>query len=314
MSKTSRTILFFGNERLATGVTTTTPVLRSLLRAGYTVTAIIVAQDETGPSRKSRELEISSVADEYKIPILQPQKLSDAKDQLSTYGAEAAVLVAYGKLVPATIIDLFPHGIINIHPSLLPKHRGSIPLEGVLLGGDKETGVSLMQLAVKMDAGPIYAQETILLRGNETKQGLADQLSTLASAMLIDYLPSILDGSLVPGPQKEADATYDTRITKTAGLLNTLDWNQPVETIYRKVRAYAGWPRTRTTVGDTDIIITRAHIGSGDGIPGSLWIDGKMFGIHARDGVLIIDSLIPAGKREMTGQAFLAGYNPLSED
>jgi methionyl-tRNA formyltransferase len=308
MNKKSRTILFFGNERLATGVSTTTPVLQALLDNGYTVAAIIVAQSDGSASRQERGLEIGTIASEHGIPLLSFSKLSDAKDQLAAYDAIAGVLVAYGKMVPSSIIELFPAGIINLHPSLLPKHRGPTPLESTIINGDSVTGVSLMQLASKMDAGPIYVQQSVRLNGNEAKQALADQLGHLGKDMLVAHLPAILSGELQPSPQDDNEATYDNLITKTSGNFDEDAWNQSASDLERKIRAYAGWPRSRTKIGNTDIIITNCHIGSGKATPGTIWLDDKQLGVHTANGVIIIDTLIPLGKREMSAQAFLAGY------
>ncbi|HEX7632735.1 MAG TPA: methionyl-tRNA formyltransferase, partial [Candidatus Saccharimonadales bacterium] len=291
----SQRILFFGNERLGTGLATEVPVLQALIAANYDVAAVVVAQNDVGQSRKGRALEIAAVAAQHNIPLIVPAKLSEARDQLAAYGAEAAVLVAYGKIVPQSIIDLFPRGIINIHPSLLPKHRGSIPIEGVILSGELETGVSLMRLSAKMDAGPVYAQQMVALQGNETKQQLADALIVLGKDMLLASLPAILAGTLEPTEQDETFATYDNRIQKTDG---ELDFTKPAVQLEREVRAYAGWPRSRTTIGTTDVIITTAHVDpEQDGAPGALWIEGKQIGLYGSEGLLILDTLIPAGKK-----------------
>ena len=309
MKPMSPKIVFFGNERLATGVTTEAPTLRALIAAGYEVAAVVVAQESANQSRQVRPLEIAEVAAAHGIPVLTPAKALEVKDHLAGLGVSVGVLAAYGKFVPPLIINLFPRGIINIHPSLLPKHRGPTPLESVILDGDRETGVTLMQLAAAMDSGDIIAQETVRLRGDETKQALADQLLGLGKDMLLRHLPAILDGSSQASPQAENQAHYDRLIAKDAGRLDNEAWQQPVAKIERQIRAYAGWPRSRTTVGATDIIITSAHVVPGAGSPGTLWLENKSFGLHAQDGVLVIDSLIPAGKKEMSAAAFLAGYH-----
>jgi methionyl-tRNA formyltransferase len=309
MKPMSPTVLFFGNERLATGVTTQAPTLQALILAGYNVAAVIIAQESTSQSRNTRLLEIAQVARDHNIPVLAPAKLADIKNDLASYQASVGVLVAFGKFVPPSIINLFPRGIINIHPSLLPKHRGPTPLESAILDGDYETGVSLMMLAAEMDSGPIVAQETVLLRGNETKQALADQLLNLGKDMLIQYLPAILDGSLRAYTQASNRAHYDQRIAKDAGKLDDEAWKRPAAELERQIRAYAGWPRSRTKIGATDVIITSAHVAPGVGSPGTLWLEGRSLGVHAKDGILVIDSLIPAGKKEMSAAAFLAGYH-----
>lgn len=312
----SKKILFFGNERLATGVTTTACTLQDLIAHGYEVAAVVVAQNPIGASRQARQLEVAMVAEEHNIPLIAPDNLKDTATQeaLAAYQAEAGVLVAYGKLVPPEILQLFPSGIINVHPSLLPLHRGSTPIESVILEGAHETGVSLMRLVPKMDAGPLYAQESVPLSGRESKQGLVDQLSSIGLELLLQNLPAILDGMAEATTQDESLATYDPHITKQNGII---DWSKPAIQLEREVRAYAGWPRSRTRIGYTDITITASHIleapdtSEGNSEPGSLWLgDPKQLGFHTGGGVLIIDMLVPSGKKEMSAQAFLAGYKP----
>jgi methionyl-tRNA formyltransferase len=304
----SKKILFFGNERLATGIHTGVSTLQALIAHDYDVAAIVVAQNETGKSRRQRPLEVAAIAEQHHIPLLSLPKLTEAAahQQLAEFGATAAVLIAYGKIMPSAVLDIFPRGIINIHPSLLPLHRGSIPIESVILEGAAQTGVSLMQLSAKMDAGPIYAQQTIPLTGQETKQALAHQLSTIGVDLLIEHLPHILDGSLTPQPQDEAAATYDQQITKAD---SQLDWAKPAQRLEREIRAYAGWPRSRTTLGTTEVIITKAHVLLADPqTPGKLRVEDKQLAVYCGEGLLVIDALIPAGKQEMSAAAFLAGY------
>src|SRR5262249_26458649 len=148
---------------------------------------------EASTSRKARPLEIAAVAAQHNIPVLSPEKPSEIIDQLKSYNAPIGVLVAYGRMVPQSIIDIFPHGIINIHPSLLPLNRGSSPIEQAMLDGASQTGVTLMGLVKAMDAGPVYAQATVNLDGTETKANLTDALLRKGGELLIDLLPSILD-------------------------------------------------------------------------------------------------------------------------
>jgi len=300
-------IIFFGNERLATGVSTGVSTLKAILQAGYRVAAIVSHNEDTN-SRKPRPLEIAEVAESHSIPILLPSKPADIHDQLVSYGAEIGVLVAYGKIVPQSIIDIFPKGIINIHPSLLPKHRGPIPLESVILNGETETGVSVMGLVKAMDAGPVYAQETVPLRGDETKQELADTLLGIGSKLILNVLPQALAGTAQPKPQDDSQATFDELISKQDGVL---DFSKPAEQLAREVRAYLGWPQSRTSIGNKEVVITAAHVEAGTGEPGKVWREDKKFGIYTTSGIFVIDSLKPVGKNEMTAQAFLNGY-PLS--
>ncbi len=309
MKKTSKTIVFFGNERLATGVSTNTPTLQRLVKAGYDVKAVI-AKNDPARSRNSRPLEIAEVAKNHNIVLLSPSKLSEIKQFISELNPSIGILVAYGKIVPQWFIDLFPYGIINIHPSLLPLHRGPTPIESTILENGDETGVSLMQLSSQMDAGPVYDQRAVKLTGTETKQDLSDLLLDIGAEMLETALPAILNGSLEPAKQNETKATYDSMIRKQDGIIR---WNESAELIARKIRAYAYWPGSRTTLAGKDVIITQAHavLSQPTGSkPGDITIvkDTGVIMIAASNGSVCIEKLKPAGKQEMTTRAFLAGH------
>jgi methionyl-tRNA formyltransferase len=301
-------LIFFGNERLATGVTTTAPVLRMLISEGYEIAALVL-NNAPARSRTKREVEIASVAHAYHIPILFPDKLSDINGELTEYDAIAAVLVAYGKIVPQSVIDIFPKGIINIHPSLLPLHRGPTPIESVILSGENETGVSLMQLAKDMDAGPVFAQEKIQLDGEEAKQELADRLIELGARMIKNNLPSILAGDLNPVQQDSSLATYDSLIQKEDGLM---DWSKPAEQLAREVRAYAGWPKSRSIIAGKDVIITKAQSSKLEQAKqklGAMKISNNSAQIYVQTskGTLGIECVQPSGKQEMHVSDFLRG-------
>lgn len=303
----SETILFFGNERLATGVATTAPTLRALIASGYNIAAV-VANETPSLSRQKRELEVASVANDHAIPVFLPRRVLDIKAEIEKFGAVAAILVAYGKIVPQSIIDIFPKGIINIHPSLLPLHRGPTPIESVILEGAERTGVSLMQLVKEMDAGPVYAQTEIELSRTEAKQDLVDKLLGVGSELLIRTLPAILSGTLEPVAQDNSAATYDSLITKSAGIV---DWNKPAVEIERQIRAYAGWPKSRTTIASKEVIIIQASRMDLSGEPGDVTVIDQQLIIFARSGALSIKRLKPADKKEMEAAAFIAGYGAL---
>lgn len=321
----SSKVLFFGNERLGTGVSTSAPTLQALVHAGYEITGVVIAQNHASHSRKARDAEIIQVAKRYNIPVFALSNLNQEKVQLAKLSAEVAVLVAYGKIVPQNIIDIFPQGIINIHPSLLPKHRGPTPIESVILDGDTKTGASLMLLSAKMDSGAVYAQSEITLKGNETKQNLADQLLSLGGQMLLECLPDILSHTLHAKPQDDFLATYDSLIHKN---VSRLDWNKPATQLEREIRAYAGWPRSKVSLGDKEIIVTKAHIETNGNVHRKVWAINNLapdqkspngtgiiveskpdtLGFTTSTEILMIDKLIPAGKNEMTASAFLAGF------
>lgn len=304
MKSKSRKIVFFGNERLATGVTTNAPVVESLIADGWDITCVVVNFAQA-KGRNQRRLEVEQLAGKYQLPLAVPKKLSEIKGQLESCGAIAGVLCAYGKLVPQAIIDIFPAGIVNIHPSLLPLHRGPTPIESVILDGSDRTGVSLMKLARGMDSGPVYAQKAVSLTGQETKQELADKLSALGAKMLIEYLPGILSGKNKGQPQNESLATYDRLIIKAGGII---DWSKPAQKIEREIRAYAGWPASRTKLGGHELIIKKAKVSLQEGKPGEFTHSKDNLRVFCAEGALDILEVQPAGKKTMPIGAFLRGY------
>ncbi len=315
MKKQSPKIIFFGNERLATGVTTTCPTLQALLKAGYDVVAVVL-HNQSATSRSQRAVEIAELAKLHHIPILMPHKLSSIVGDLAALKAEVGVLVAFGKIIPQAVIDIFPKGILNIHPSQLPKHRGPTPLESVILSGENQTAVSLMKLTAEMDAGPVYAQQLLSVPGTITKQSLADSVSQIGSKLVIQHLLRILDGSLQPQPQNHQQATYDSLISKTDG---ELDWTRPATMLERQIRAYCTWPKSRTTIGAHQLIITSADvINTSDislfipdikaGQPGEYHATKKELVVYCGEDALRVRTVQPVNKKEMPIQAFLSGY------
>jgi methionyl-tRNA formyltransferase len=295
MSK-SKKLVFFGNERLATAVDTSAPTLRALIDAGYDIGAVVINYTP-GVSRSAKRLEIAEVAHNNHIPVMIPRKLSEISDQLKELGAMAGVLVAYGKIIPQSIINIFPAGIINIHPSLLPRYRGPTPIETAILDGAEGTGVSLMKLVAKMDAGPLYDKAALALNGNESKQEMADKLLRLGSELLIKGLPAILGESLETTAQVESQASYTKLFTKDDSLL---DWSKPALRLQREVRAFLGWPRSITRVHGQKIIVIKAKVASAEN-------DGDLV-MRCQPGWLEIQELIAPSGRTVSGADFLRGY------
>jgi methionyl-tRNA formyltransferase len=292
----SKKLVFFGNERLATSVQTTAPVLRALIGTGYEVVAL-VASTKPAVSRSYRPLEISEIAKAHNIPLLTPDNPTECLAQVKQLGASAAILVAYGKIVPAPLIEAFPKGIINLHPSLLPKYRGPTPIETAMVDGTSHSGISLMSLSPKMDAGPIFAQQSVVLNGDETKQALAERLLQAGADLLLNNLAAILESRLSATPQDDSQATYTKLLRKSDG---DIDWQEPAETIERKVRAYLGYPKSRTTLFGKPIIITSARVAKDKS-------DGELV-MACGSGWLEISQLVAPSGRSMTGADFIRGY------
>lgn len=297
-------ILFFGNERLATNASTTAPTLQRLIEAGYEVEAVI-ASHEDPISRQKRDLEIGSLAQAYDIPVILTGKKNPLLEKVRHHQTEAAVLVAFGQIIPQEVIDFFPKGIINVHPSSLPSLRGPTPIETAILDGLEETGVSIMRLESKMDAGPVYAQQKVTLSGNETKFELAEKLGGIGADLLVRHLSDILSGKLLPKPQEESQATFSKLIKKEDG---RIDWNKSAELLEREIRAFYQWPQSKALIGDLEVIITKAHVEAGNLAPGEVQMTASSLAVGTANSLLAIDMVKPLGKKEMPVSAFLAGY------
>lgn len=298
MTHTSKTILFFGTDDFSA------VSLRELIEHGFTIGAVITKPDNRkGRGRELQAPLVKQIAIEHDIPVWQPLKMSEIAAQVKaltqTNGEKPiGVLVSYGKIIPQAIIDLFEPGIVNVHPSLLPKYRGPSPIESAILNGDTETGVSIMQLSAEMDAGPVYKQVTFSLNDTETGPELETKLAELGAQELATILLSIMNGALQPTTQNDSVATYCQLLTKEDGLLNPQ--NLTAEQAERKVRAFLAYPKTKATIAGHSVVITNAHVSS----TGSSILD-----IECNDGqFLSVDELIGPSGRAMNAKAFLNGY------
>lgn len=294
-------LIFFGTDAFSV------PALIQLLAENWNLVAIVTKPD----SRAGRGQEMTFPAVKRLglargIPVLQPEKLSDIEDQIKKLNPDAGIVVAYGKIISQRVMDLFPKGLINIHPSLLPLYRGSSPIESTILSGDTDTGVTLMRIDAGMDSGPTYTADKLQLDGTEYRPDLYEKLAEMGASLLTAKLPGILEGTIVPIPQEKSKATKTQRIQKSAG---NIDWTKPAERLQREVRAYSGWPGSHGQVGGVDAIITSVRVSPKSGKPGIAYVTpSEELAVYAGEGSLIIDTLKPVGKREMTGPEFLAGH------
>jgi methionyl-tRNA formyltransferase len=189
---------------------------------------------------------------------------------------------------------------------LLPEWRGADPITFSILSGQKLTGVSLMILVEGMDEGPLIAQGPYQLGDDSTTPGLTADLVELSYEMLAEILPKYVDGSIAPYLQDDSKPiTYSRKLTKEDSIL---DWQRPAVQLEREIRAYLEWPKSRAIVKGLDIVITKAHVVDATGEPGDTAVIDKKPAIYTASQALVLDTLKPAGKKEMTGEAFLAGY------
>jgi len=296
----SKDLIFFGNERLLLGADLTeTPIFDHLVESGWNVLAVIVNENES----KSRNYKPSSIIDKakkLKIPVYSPKSKNEILDILKKHPASIAVLVAYGKIVPKEVIEFFDIGIVNIHPSLLPKYRGPSPIETAILNGDKKTGVSLMKLVSQMDAGPIYDQESVDISNNPTKFEIYQNITKSAINLLKQHLEKIALGLDKPTLQNDRQATFTYIIPKSDGLLDA-----SAETsinLFNKIRAYQFYPKPKISIDGKECIVLDAEISKNE--PSS-----KLLSVKCKDNsYLIINSLIAPNGKTMSGQDFIKGY------
>ena len=291
MTPISTKIIFFGTEDFSL------TALTGLIEAGYDIAAVVTKPDsKRGRGQILTPPAVKVVAERHNIPVWQPTDLLAISDDIRALQPVTGVLASFGKIVPESIIDLFTPGIINIHPSLLPKYRGPSPIESAIINGDHETGVSIMQLVRAMDAGPVYTQTILPLTGHETQPELYHTLAIQGTTLLVDSLPRIIDGSLQPTPQLTTDATFSHLLTKPDALLTSSLTAIEAE---RRVRAYLTAPKARLAHGDHQLIITKAHVSPTKNTP---------LDLQCSDGVfLIIDELVSPTGRRMSAGAYLRG-------
>ncbi|MFA6415991.1 MAG: methionyl-tRNA formyltransferase [Candidatus Paceibacterota bacterium] len=263
-------------------------VLDTLKDRGLLPTLIITTPDKP----KGRKLIITPPpvkiwAQENKIDFIQPDSLKFVSEKLKAKNYDLFLVASYGKIISQTILDLPAHGTLNIHPSLLPRYRGSTPIESAILNGDKEAGVTIMLLDKEMDHGPIIAQEKIDLTGEETAPILAKVLAQKGANLFADVLAEWLAQKITPLEQDHDLATYTQKIEKKYGEINL---NDPAILNFRRFRAYQPWPGVYTEIDNHQkkirLTIKKARL------------DGELF---------VIERVTPEGKKEMSWEEFQRG-------
>lgn len=271
MHKTKLNFVFFGTSEEAVYA------LESLNKKGYIPKLIVTTPDRpvgrkqllTPPLAKKWALD-------HSIPVFQPEKIDqNSIKKIKEERADIFIVVGYGKILPKDLIDISAHKALNIHTSLLPLYRGPTPVQGPILSGDDQTGVTIIVVDPEMDHGPIVAQEKYVLKGHEMEPELTKTLFTRGGELLAEILPDWIDGKIIPKEQNHTEATFTKKLKKEDGEIDLSD--DPVKN-YNKFRAYAAWPRTFFFKDGKRIIITKARL---------------------EDGKFIIERIIPEGGKEI---------------
>jgi methionyl-tRNA formyltransferase len=293
-------VVFMGSPDFALGT------LRAL-HENYPVAGVVTQPDRAaGRGRELKPPAVKKLALELKIPIMQPERLSqpEAMDQLRGWAPDVIVVAAFGQILKPDVLDLPEFGCINVHASLLPRWRGAAPINAAILHGDEETGVTIMRMDAGLDTGPILAQRSVRIEADETAGSLFETLSRLGADLLIETLPGIISGAIKPRPQPEEGATYAGMIKKQEG---KLDFSQPAVELERKVRAFNPWPGTFFEWSGHLLKVHRARAVPGKRREGERLVEHGSPAVGTSDGVLILEEVQPAGKKRMEGKSFLAG-------
>jgi len=234
-------VIFMGTPEFAL------PALDCLVSGGHEVLAVYTQPDKpAGRGRRFVSSAIKKAALDYGLPVWQPPSLRQPEEieRLASLRPEVIIVAAFGLLLPQSILDIPPLGCVNIHPSLLPRHRGPSPVAAAILAGDEITGVSIMLLDKGMDTGPLLAQQQVPVSPQDTTGSLTVNLAQIGGQLLMQTLPLWLEGKLMSQPQDNEKATYSKLVTKEEG---EIDWHRPAIELWRKVRAFQPWPGCHTT-------------------------------------------------------------------
>ncbi len=296
---------FFGTPEIASR-------MLEALAGRHDVLFAVTGEDKArGRHRHLQPPPAKETALDKNIDVIQPKSLRDEPfiDTIKNYGADAFVVVAYGKIIPSTVFNLPRHGTVNLHPSLLPKYRGAAPIEWALINGEAETGVTVQRINEDLDAGDVILQETIALDETMTAADLYERVIPLGAELLLMAMDLFEVGKAEPRPQDHEKATYCGKLERDTA---RIDWNRPAEEIHNLVRGLNPKPVAWTTFREKNIRIWRTLPFDGDHPvpqPGELAVHGKKRLLSgAVDGALEIITLQPETKKTMDGQAFINGH------
>lgn len=297
-------VVFMGTPEFAV------PALDALIGSDHEVVGVFAQPDE--PAGRGRNVvmpPVKKLALRHRLTVHQPPSLrrSCELERLASLRPDVVVIAAYGKILPEAMLKVPPRGCLNIHASLLPRHRGPSPIAGAILAGDGATGVTVMVVTRVMDTGPILAQRQVPILPHDTAGSLSQKLSEMGAELLMDTLPRWLDGRLAPQPQDAGQATYSKMIAKEDGIM---DWQRPAVDLWRRVRAFQPWPGCFTTWQGRTVKVIEAVPLPGQGAPGQVVPtddERAVVGVQTGDGVLGLLLVQLEGKRAMGAAEFARG-------
>lgn len=287
------------------------PVLRMLREEGYDVLAVVTQPDRpVGRKKILTPPPVKEAALELGLPVLQPEKLkgSPELEKIISLKPDLVVTAAYGQILPKDLLDAPILGCLNVHASLLPEYRGGAPIHQAVIDGRTETGVTIMYMAEKLDAGDIISQVRVPIGGNEDTGELFGKLSEAGTALLKETLPAVIAGTNDRIPQDHSKATFAGNITREQ---EKIDWNRPAAAIHNQIRGLRPWPGAFTEYGGKTMKVWRSEPAAGreGAAPGEvISIEGGAVTVQGGDGAAIrITELQPSGKKRMDAAGFLNG-------
>lgn len=285
------------------------PVLEGLIE-NYGVRAIVTQPDRpVGRGGKISISPIKNVALKHNILCLQPLKIKDAVDEIRQLGPDLIVTCAYGQILPVSLLEIPPLGCINVHASLLPKLRGGAPIHHAIMDGYSKTGITIMYMAKGMDSGDIISQREVVIDNEDTASSLHDKLKIVGRDLLLDTLPSILDGSNGRTVQDESLVTYAYNISRED---EKIDFDDTAKNIYNKVRGLNSWPGAYCQLDGKILKVFECYrtdgvfSGKRNGQVTNIYKDG--FGVKVSNGEIVFKTVQPEGKRVMSASDFVNGY------
>jgi methionyl-tRNA formyltransferase len=304
-------IVFLGTPSFAV------PTLNGLVGAGYKVAAVFTQPDR--PKGRGNTIAVSPVkaaAIALRLAVYQPERIRrpESVQLLASLQADLMVVVGYGQIIPQTIIDLPRYGILNVHASLLPKYRGAAPIQWAIANGEKETGVTIMQIDAGLDTGEMLLREKLAIDPDETSEKLSARLAPLGASLLVETIRLIEGGKAAREKQNDAEATYAPILKKEDGLI---DWSRPALQIKNRLRGFQPWPGAYTSFRGQQLTLLRADVAEGEGSrdPGLVWSEKRRLFVACGSATrLEVLELQLAGKKRMSADAFLNGYQLLPNE
>lgn len=297
-------IIFMGTPAFAV------PILKGLIERKYQIKAVVTQPDKkVGRKQKLTASPVKKIAEQYQLPVFQPAKLTGSEEmaQLIDLHADLIVTAAYGQFLPTRFLNSVKIAAVNVHGSLLPKYRGGAPIQYALINGDKETGISIMQMVKKMDAGDIYAQKALPINKDDTAGSLFEKLSYLGRDLLLAALPQIIDGTAHAKPQDPEKVTFSPNIQKKQERISK---NMTAEQANNLIRALNPDPGAYLLANGKRLKVWRAQVGKdSSNLPAGSLVDNRhRFALaFADNSVLELLELQPAGKKRMAVKNFLNG-------